>query len=53
MSEASASITAPLPSNCPEEMLPRFENPGRAFANGIMLALPLWGLIGLAIWAIV
>lgn len=53
MSEARASITAPVPSNRPEDMLPRFENPGRGFANGILLALPLWGLIGLAIWAIV
>ena len=53
MSEASASITVPIGSAHQHARLPRFENPGRAFANGLMLALPLWGLIGLAIWAIV
>lgn len=29
------------------------EDPVRAFANGILLALPLWGLIGLIVWAII
>lgn len=52
MSEARASIAVPVHANCAEEMLPRFDNPGRAFANGILLALPLWGMIGAAIWAI-
>jgi hypothetical protein len=28
------------------------ESPARAFANGLLLALPLWGLIGLVVWAI-
>ena len=53
MSEARASITVPVRSYDAEELLPRFENPGRAFANGILLALPLWGVIGAVIWAIV
>ncbi len=53
MSDASVSITVPLHATLHDAEVPRFENPGRAFANGILLALPLWGLIGLAIWAIV
>ena len=53
MSQASASIAVPVRATFDEETQPRVENPGRAFANGLMLALPLWGLIGVAIWALV
>lgn len=53
MSEASASFTVPVRAIQREDMLQSPENPGRAFANGLLLALPLWGLIGVAIWAIV
>jgi hypothetical protein len=28
------------------------DDPARGFANAILLALPLWGLIGLAAWAV-
>lgn len=34
------------------EAFPSDDNPGRAFANGIMFSLPLWALIGVGIWAI-
>lgn len=53
MPNVSGSMTVPAHVALRHEALQSFENPGRAFANGIMLALPLWGLIGLGIWAIV
>ncbi|MEO3474015.1 hypothetical protein AAFN86_19255 [Roseomonas sp. CAU 1739] len=53
MSQASAFTALPAHAADHRDELPRAENPGRAFANGLLLALPLWGLIGLAIWAIV
>lgn len=54
MSGASASATVPiLRTDHDEDVLLRFENPGRAFANGLMLALPLWCLVGVIIWAMV
>lgn len=31
----------------------RMDNPARAFANGIALALPLWGVICAVIWSLV
>ena len=52
MSEATTTFTIPMRAVDAGEMLPRFENPGRAFANGLLLALPLWGLIGAVIWAV-
>ena len=30
----------------------RQDGPARGFANAILLAVPLWGLIGLGIWAL-
>lgn len=53
MPEASASFTVPVRAALQQDALPRGDNPGRAFANGLMFALPLWGLVGVAIWAIV
>jgi hypothetical protein len=53
MPDASGSMTIPSHAVRRDETLPSFENPGRAFANGIMLALPLWGLVGFGIWAII
>lgn len=35
-----------------EEALSQDENPPRAFANAVLLALPFWGLIGLLVWAL-
>lgn len=29
------------------------EDPVRAFANGILLALPLWALVGLLVWSVI
>jgi hypothetical protein len=31
----------------------RMEDPVRAFTNGILLAMPLWSIIGLLVWAII
>ncbi len=45
MREASRAIPVEFPAR--EE-----DDPARGFANGILLALPLWGLIGLAAWAL-
>ncbi len=45
MGEASRAIPVELPSR--EE-----DDPARGFANGILLAMPLWGLIGFAAWAV-
>ena len=53
MPQASAVIAVPVHAAHPDAALRQVENPGLAFANGLMLALPLWGLIGVAIWAIV
>lgn len=44
MREASHAMPVELPAR--EE-----DDPARGFANGILLSLPLWGLIGVAAWA--
>ena len=49
MSEATASITVQTRTARKNQAL---ENPGRGFANALLLALPLWGVIGAAIWAL-
>ena len=53
MPQATAFTTVPARGAPAAETLARSENPGRAFANGVLLALPLWGLIGVAIWSLV
>lgn len=36
-----------------EELPPREEDdPARGFANAILLAVPLWGIIGAVVWAL-
>ena len=52
MSNVSPSIAVRGDTSLLDDSGPSDESPARAFANGIMLALPLWGLIGLAIWSI-
>ena len=49
MSEATASITVQTRTGRKNQAL---ENPGRGFANALLLAVPLWGVIGIAIWAL-
>jgi hypothetical protein len=53
VSSGTACITARVDAKRHDEALPRAENPGRGFANALVLALPLWGLIGAVIWALV
>ena len=53
MPDVRATLSVPVRAVLRDEPIPSVDNPGRAFANGIMLALPLWGLVGLGIWAIV
>lgn len=53
MSQASPFIAGPVHATNRDDAPTRIENPGLAFANGLLFALPLWGLIGVAIWAIV
>lgn len=53
MSDVRASITFPEYAAQRRDAPSYEDNPGRAFANGIMLSLPLWALIGLGIWSIV
>ena len=53
MSEASSAYSIPSRAARRDAALQQQDDPARAFANGLILALPLWGLIGLAIWALV
>ncbi|GGJ29817.1 hypothetical protein [Neoroseomonas lacus] len=52
MPDVRASSTFPAYAAQHAEALQSDDNPGRAFANGIMLSLPLWALVGVGIWAI-
>ncbi len=51
MSEASATFTVPHRDVGDADVLSRLEHPGRAFAYALLLALPLWCVIGVVIWA--
>ena len=53
MPNVRAPLSLPVHAALRDDAIPSVDNPGRAFANGVMLALPLWGLVGLGIWAIV
>jgi len=51
---SQARITALPERRSPsDETLSHDDNPARAFANGVMLALPLWVLIGVIVWALI
>jgi len=52
MAQARIAVL-PERSYAQDDTLPKDENPGRAFAMGILLSVPLWALVGLAVWAIV
>ncbi len=52
MSEASATGLNQLRHRNGEDAHDSVEHPALALANGLLLALPLWVLIGLIIWAL-
>lgn len=54
MSEVHAKFTPPLsqPILTLRPASEQDENPARAFANAIALALPLWAIICAVIWAV-
>jgi hypothetical protein len=53
MREAIFTDIARLPAPRPGSgALARDDGPARGFVNAILLALPLWGLIGLGVWTL-
>ncbi len=50
MSDVSATAVTEFPRPHGEDAHDRAEHPALALANGLLLALPLWVLIGLIIW---
>ncbi len=55
MSQARLAIIRPEPmpgSATPADRLGGADDPARGFANAIVLSVPLWGMIGLALWLV-